>query len=86
MVSAGKGGTILLWDATTGEQLGTLAGHAGDVLGLAVSPDGSLMASAGFDKSVRLWNTESGEIIRIMTGHAGPVRGLAFSPGGDRIA
>jgi eukaryotic-like serine/threonine-protein kinase len=86
VVSAGKGGTIRLWDATTGEQLGTLAGHDGQVLGLAVSPEGSLIASAGFDKIVRLWDAESGEIIRTMTGHAGAIGGLAFSPGGDRIA
>ncbi|MBL8891863.1 MAG: protein kinase [Planctomycetaceae bacterium] len=86
VVSAGKSGTIRVWDATTGEQRGTLAGHEGEVFGLASSPEGSLIASAGFDKSVRLWDAESGEIIRTMTGHAGPIRGLAFSPDGDRIA
>jgi len=86
VVSADKGGTIRLWDATTGEQLGTLEGHEGHVSGLAVNPDGSLIASAGFDKTVRLWEAESGKIIRTMTGHAGPIRGLAFSSGGDRIA
>jgi eukaryotic-like serine/threonine-protein kinase len=86
VVSAGRGGTIRLWDATTGEQLDTLEGHEGQVWGLAVSPDGSLIASAGFDRTVRLWDAESGNIIRTMTGHAGPIRGLAFSAGGDRIA
>ncbi len=86
VVSAGKSGSIRLWDATTGQQLGILEGHAGHVWGLAVSPDGSLIASAGFDKTVRLWDTESGKIIRTMTGHTGPIRGLAFGPDGDRIA
>ncbi len=86
VVSAGEGGTIRLWDATTGEQLDPLDGHEGQVWGLAVSQDGSLIASAGFDKTVRLWDAESGKIIRTMIGHAGPIRGLAFSSGGDRIA
>lgn len=86
VVSAGKDGMIRLWDATTGEQLSTLAGHEGSIRGLAVSSDGSLIASAGFDETVRLWDAESGEIIRTMTGHADPIRGLAFSSGGDRIA
>ena len=86
VLSAGKSGTIRLWDATTGEQLRTLAGHEGSIWGLAVNSDGSVIASAGFDKTVRLWDAESGKIIRTMTGHTGPIRGLAFSPGGDRIA
>ena len=86
VVSAGKSGTIRLWDATTGEQLGTLEGHEGHLWGLAVSSNGTLIASAGFDRTVRLWDAESGKIIRTMTGHAGPIRGLAFSSGGDRIA
>lgn len=86
VVSAGQGGTIRSWDATTGKQLDTLHGHTGQVFGLAVSPDGSLIASAGFDKTVRLWNAESGKIIHTMNGHVGPIRGIAFSPAGDRIA
>ncbi|MBA4192534.1 MAG: hypothetical protein C0467_31590 [Planctomycetaceae bacterium] len=86
VVSAGQGGTIRLWDATTGQQLGTLQGHKGQVFGLDVNPDGSLIASAGIDRAVQLWDVESGKIIHNMTGHAGPIRDLAFSPGGDRIA
>jgi eukaryotic-like serine/threonine-protein kinase len=86
VVSAGQGGTIRLWDAANGQQLGTLQGHKGTVFGLAVSPDGSRIASAGLDKTVRLWDAESGKIIHTIHGHAGPISGLAFSPGGDQIA
>ncbi len=86
VVSVGKRGTIRLWDATTGEKLGTIIAHKGSVWGLAVNSDGSRFASAGFDKTARLWDAKSGKIIHTMTGHAGPIRGLAFSPSGDRIA
>lgn len=86
VVSAGKGGTIRLWDATTGEQLSTLTGHEGRIDGLAVSPDGSSIASAGSDAKVRLWDAKSGAIIHTISGHLGAINGLAFSPTGDRIA
>ncbi len=86
VVSAGKGGTILLWDATTGEELSALKGHEGRIDGLAVSPDGSSIASAGSDAKVRLWDAKSGDIIHTISGHLGAINGLAFSPTGDRIA
>ncbi len=86
VVSAGKGGTILVWDATTGEQLSTLKGHEGRIDGLAVSPEGSSIASAGSDAKVRLWDAKSGDIIHTISGHQGAINGLAFNPTGDRIA
>jgi eukaryotic-like serine/threonine-protein kinase len=86
VVSADKGGTILLWDTTTGEHLSTLTGHEGRIDGLAVSPDGSSVASAGDDAKVRLWEAKAGDIIQTISGHLGAINGLAFSPTGDRIA
>lgn len=86
VVSAGKDGVVLLWDATTGEQLRTLQGHEGRIDGLAVSPDGSSIASAGSDAKVRLWDAKSGDIIHTLSGHLGAIHGLAFNCTGDRIA
>ena len=86
VVSASKGGTILFWDATTGERLRTLKGHKVRIDCLAVSPDGSSIASAGSDAKVRLWDAKSGDVMHTISGHQGAVNGLAFSPTGDRIA
>ena len=52
-------GVILLWDLATGREGGRCKGHEGWVGCLAVSPDGSILASGGVDGSVRLWEMTS---------------------------
>ncbi|MDP1563329.1 MAG: protein kinase [Pirellulaceae bacterium] len=86
VVSTDESGTIRIWDAAIGQELGKLKSHDGRIDGLAVSPDGSLIASAGSDATVRLWDAKSGDIIHTISGHLGAINGLAFSPSGDGIA
>ena len=43
-----------------GELLNTLAGHTGEVLSVAISQDGTMVASGSSDKTVRLWNPQTG--------------------------
>jgi WD40 repeat protein len=58
----------------------TLAGHTASVNGLAVSPDGLLLASGSLDKTVRLWRLPDGKFLKTLTGHTDAVVGLALSP------
>jgi WD40 repeat protein/tRNA A-37 threonylcarbamoyl transferase component Bud32 len=67
------------------EELGTLRGHTGTIWGLAVSPDGRLIASASNDKTVKLWNASSLQLIRTLE-HPSAVWSVAFSPDSRRLA
>jgi serine/threonine protein kinase len=64
----------------------TLTGHEAGVLSVAISPDGSTMASGGKDRTILLWDVISWRVRGKLTGHVSDVSGLAFSPDGKRLA
>ncbi len=62
-----------------------LAGHLERVRNLAVSRDGSRIASASFDHSVIIWDAETGEHLRTLAGHESFVDAVAFSADGQQL-
>jgi WD40 repeat protein len=81
----GKGNTVNLRRADTGNLHGTLPGHSDRISWLAFSPDGKVLASAGMDKKLMIWNVDTRQPI------AGPLdcyeqARLAFSPNGEILA
>ena len=64
---------------------GTLP-DAGEVLDVAFSPDGTLIATAGGNNhSVVLWSAATGQRVRLLAGSA-VVNSVAFSPDGKLLA
>jgi eukaryotic-like serine/threonine-protein kinase len=72
------GNALILYAADGGTT--KLIGHDGPVLGVALSADGTLLASGGWDSTIRLWRTSDGRELAQFVGHEGPVRALVFSP------
>jgi tetratricopeptide (TPR) repeat protein len=82
----------MLWDAKSAHAQGRWDAHRSWVTGLAISPDGSLIASTRGDvggtedPSIRLWDAATGVLKKKLPGNQNGVWSLAFDPTGRRIA
>jgi WD40 repeat protein len=77
-----------LWTLFNSNQK-TLVGHSDGILCLAVSRDGSRLATGSNDKTVKVWDAATGrELVTLAadTGPYGRVLGVAYSPNGKLLA
>ncbi len=64
-----------------------LHGHRDEVTGVAISPDGTHLATSSFDHTARVWDLRHpGEQPVVFSGHTAAVNGVAFSPDGTHVA
>ena len=91
----GADGSIRAWSVntliglkeTTIDTAGRVfTGHTDSVVGIAISPDGSQIATASWDRTVKLWDYASGQVIHTLDAHPAPVWGVTFSPDGKILA
>jgi WD40 repeat protein len=82
-VSASDDNTIRVWDVASGSQLQCFH-HEGWVRDIAISHDGTKLASNSMDDSVCLWDLSLGKRIYKLPGHGqfGGKRAVAFAPDG----
>jgi cytochrome c len=82
--TAGADGRIAIWTAGNAQPDAVLEGHTAPIAALAVSPDGTTLASASWDQTVRLWPLAGGA-PRVLDGHTQNVNGVAFAPDGGTL-
>ena len=73
--------TVELWD----EEKRASFTHSGFVITVAMSPNGTFLATGGIDKRVKLWHVETQRCFHTLSGHIGGIVSLAFSPDGTLL-
>lgn len=69
--------TAEMWDVRTWEKAADLPGHSDDIMDIAFSPDGRLIATAGGE--IRIWETGTGKSVAVLKD---PSWRVVFSPDG----
>ncbi len=76
---------LQLWDPVSGVSR-IISDKAGWITKLAVSPDGTKLASNEWHGVMQLWDIATGTSIDAQIGHNMPVTSIAFSPDGMSVA
>jgi WD40 repeat protein len=74
------------WNVADGSLVRTFDGHKDILYSMALSPDGTILATGSYDHKIKLWEIASGKEIKTLHGHNGAVFGLAFRPDGQILA
>lgn len=97
LASAGRDGSVRLWDRPTLTEVYLLKKHNTPVLCIAFSPDSrsllsgeSVVVRSGvigkiYRAAVRLWDVATGTELLALQGHSDEVLGVAFCPDGRRL-
>ena len=75
-------GRVDLWDASSGELLGTCIGHDDRVMRVAFNHAGTLLATTSWDDTTRLWDPLTGALLMSFPGSSYQ---LQFSPDDQRL-
>jgi WD40 repeat protein len=77
---------VRLYDTATGRPRFPATGHSDQILRVAFSHDGRLLATPSRDGTIRLWDVASARELRVLEGHTGEVLLVSFAPNDKLVA
>ena len=77
---------VQLWESRTGKRIATLSGHNAPISSIAVSQNGTRVATASLDRTARVFDLKRSNQPVLLTGHEDAVSSVAFSSDGRVIA
>ena len=86
LVTAGKCGDAVVFDAKTLKKLATLKGHKDFILYATYSPNGALIATASTDRTVKIWNANNFQKIAEIQDQNTVGSPLCFTADGKTLA
>jgi WD40 repeat protein/tetratricopeptide (TPR) repeat protein len=85
VISGSMDGTAQLWDAASGQRIGSPLQQGGEWIDVGFSPDGKIALTSSDGKPGRLWDAVTGQPIGPTLTHPIHVYPLAFSPDGRMV-
>ena len=85
LAAAGADGRVYIWDIKSEARERVLTVDKDRVFGVAVSADGSMIASAGRDGQIRLWSRTGEQVAPPLIGHGGAVRAVVQLDDGEFV-
>ncbi|WP_417381554.1 hypothetical protein [Gimesia sp.] len=84
LITGAYEGKIAWWDLETEQPKPQhlVSAHKGYVRGVAISADGTLVATGGNDCLVKLWSVKTAKLVRVLEGHEYQVYNVKFHPSG----
>ena len=85
VASGGTDGHVRVWSLPTGDSIGSVLEHTGDVNQVAFSPDGQFLASASDDGAAGIWRVRDRQPLAVLR-HPRAVAALTFAPDSKSVA
>ncbi len=85
-LATGSRGGVAIWEVATGNAVTLASGHSGASAPMALSPDGTRLASAASYDEIHLWDVATGRVTTTLRGHTGRLNSVDFSPDGATLA
>ncbi len=79
-------GEVLFWDVANRQEKDRFKGILKGVTGMALSPDGRILATAGDDGIIHLWDISERTQLQELQSQTGRLKPEAFSPNGKMLA